>query len=61
MRTEQNQLGLVEGADDQLYRETSPLIPPAAARSGPLRKSNVLPVYQLDELCDGFWSAAQTV
>lgn len=57
MRTEQNQLGLVEGADDQLYRETSPLNPPAGARSGPA--ANAVS-HQLDELCAGFWSAAQT-
>ncbi len=48
MHTEKNMAGLTDGADDRLTRQTSPLNPPAAARSGPLRKSNFLSV-QLDE------------
>jgi hypothetical protein len=46
MRTEQNKAGLTDGADHRLSIHSSPLNPPAAARSGLLRKSNFLSVYQ---------------
>ena len=44
MRTEQNKAGHTDGADHRLTVHSSPLNPPAAARSGPLCKSNFLSV-----------------